>query len=417
MCLFEIRSLARDRSQVVAATRRLCYDASYCTEFDATICDVLDWEGKPAVVLDETYFYPTSGGQPNDRGTLNGVNVLDVVEDDERIVHVLEKALAPGAVHGVIDWTRRFDHMQQHTGQHILSQAFERALGAATVSFHLGEQSSTIDIALATLERDTAARVEELANAIVLANAPVTVREYSASEISAVPLRKVPVVHDHIRVVSIADFDVCACGGTHVRNAGEVGSILIRRWERRREQTRVEFLCGWRALRDHRVRNAICQALAGQFSVGVEDLPQAVGRQGEAEQAARRQVEALRKRLLDLELPQLAGEAELIDGVRILCRLLDGYDAGNMRYVAQHLTEEPGMVTLLAVTEPTVQICFARSRDVDLDMARLLHEAVAPHGGRGGGKPHMAQGGGVTPEALTAVLEYARGRLRSARTG
>ena len=391
----------------MANTKHLYYDDPYCTEFDATILHMTAYEGRPAAELDATCFYPTSGGQPHDLGTLNGVPVLDVIEVDERILHLLAAPLTPGPVHGVIAWERRFDHMQQHTGQHILSQAFERALQADTLSFHLGSTSSTIDIALSSLDWDLATQVEELANQIVFENRPVTAREYSETEIGALNLRKAPPTKGLIRVVNIADFDLCACGGTHVRATGEVGPIHLCGWERRRGQTRVEFLCGWRALRDHRAKDMICQELAGKFSVGVAELPQAFSRLAEAEHVARQQVEALRRRLLDCELPRLASEAKQVGDVRVLCRLLEGYDAGHMRYIAQSLLHEPKRAVLLAVTDPSPQFCFARSEDVPLNMAQLLREAVAPYGGRGGGQPHMAQGGGVPTEQVGSVLDRA----------
>ena len=266
----------------MAGTRRLYYENAYRAEFEATLLQVTEYEGKPAVLLDATCFYPTSGGQPHDLGTLNGVQIVDVVEAGEDILHLLATPLAPGPVRGIIDWNRRFDHMQQHSGQHILSQAFERELQADTVSFHLGNASSTIDVTLGSLDWDLAARIEELTNRIVFEDRPVTVREYSAAEVGALALRKAPIDKGIIRVVTVQDFDVCACGGTHVRATGEVGCIHIRGWERRRGQVRVEFLCGWRALHDYRTENVTCQDLANRFSVGIGELPLAFSRLTEA---------------------------------------------------------------------------------------------------------------------------------------
>ncbi len=396
----------------MAGTRRLYYENAYRAEFEATLLQVTEYEGKPAVLLDATCFYPTSGGQPHDLGTLNGVQIVDVVEAGEDILHLLATPLAPGPVRGIIDWNRRFDHMQQHSGQHILSQAFERELQADTVSFHLGNASSTIDVTLGSLDWDLAARIEELTNRIVFEDRPVTVREYSAAEVGALALRKAPIDKGIIRVVTVQDFDVCACGGTHVRATGEVGCIHIRGWERRRGQVRVEFLCGWRALHDYRTENVTCQDLANRFSVGIGELPLAFSRLTEAEQTARQQMESLRKRLLDYELPHLADEAVQVGGVRVLCRLLEGYDAGNMRYLAQNLIREPGRAVLLAVVEPTPQLCFARSEDTPLDMVQLFREVVTPYGGRGGGRPHVAQGGGIPAAQVGEVLDRALERLQ-----
>jgi alanyl-tRNA synthetase len=394
-------------------TERLYWQDAYRREFSARAIESGLCGGRPAVVLDRTLFYPTSGGQPHDTGALNGVPVVEVVEDGDLLWHVLATPLSPGPVFGAIDWERRFDHMQQHSGQHVLSQAFERVLGAETVSFHLGAEASTIDLARSELDIAAMAAVEAMANEVIWDNLPVMAREYSADEAAALALRKQPAGHERIRVVSVGDFDRCACGGTHLRATGEIGAIHIRRWERSRGGVRVEFLCGRRAQSDYAVRDAALQALAGSLSVGIEELPDALGRVQAAEAAARRAAENLRLRLLDLEWPQLAASAEPARGGewRLVCRVLEGYDAGNMRYLAGKLVEQPGMVALLAVTDPAPQVCFARAQDVPLDVNQLFREVAVPHGGRGGGRPQMAQGGGLAPEALAAVLAAARLRV------
>jgi alanyl-tRNA synthetase len=402
-------------------TTRIYRADAYRTLFDATVVEVLEIEGQPAARLDATAFYPTSGGQPHDLGTLmrnaphfDGVAVVDVVEQEDDILHLLAAPIAPGPVHGEVDWARRFDHMQQHTGQHILSQAFVRVLGAETVSFHLGSEASSIDLTVAALDRDAVTRVEEEANAVVLADMSVTVREYDREALLDVALRRVPEVEGPVRVVHIGDYDVCACGGTHVRAAGEVGVIHVSRWERRHDQVRVEFLCGWRALRDYRLQGAILQDVVAPLSVGVTDLPDAIARLVDSNAETRRQVQALRQRLLGLELTRLEEEGERIGAWRLIAAVLDGLDAPAMRYLAQHLVETPGTVVLLAVSDPSPQLCFARSQDVALDASRLLRESAGEFGGRGGGQPHMAQGGGVPGESLADVLASAGGRVRAA---
>jgi len=392
-------------------TQRLFYDDPYRTEFDAAVTEQFDVNGKPAVVLDATCFYPTSGGQPHDTGALSGVPVVDVIEEEGRIIHVLSGQLPLGPVHGVIDWPRRFDQMQQHTGQHILSRAFEDLFDAATVSFHLGAESSTIDVQLPSLDWEAAAQVEELSNSIVLQNRSVSTREYDQSEAGRLALRKPPPKRGRIRVVTLEGFDDCACGGTHVRATGEVGAIHIRRWERRRKQVRVEFICGWRALRDYRALNVTCQRLGLELSTGVGELPQAVERLFEAQNAAQHQVRDLQERLLNFELPHLASQAESVRNLRVVAKLLDGYNAANMRRAAQKLTQEPATVALLGVTDPSPQVCFARSQDVDINMAHLLREVAGRYGGRGGGQPHVSQGGGVSAEDLPLVLRDARERV------
>lgn len=393
----------------MAQTRHLYWEDAYQREFEAYVLEQLRVEGRPAAILDATCFYPTSGGQPHDLGTLNGVAVREVIEgEDGRIVHLLEQPLELGLVRGVIQWARRFDHMQQHSGQHILSQAFQQALSAPTVSFHLGEESCTIDLDLAELTPEDAARVEDLSNAVVFDNRDVKAQEYDPEALAALTLRKAPTVQGSVRIVEIVGFDRCACGGTHVRSTGEIGLVHITRWEKRRNQTRVEFLCGWRAVRNYRARDADARQLAQGLSVGVEDLPAAIARLQEAENRARRQGDHLRRRLLDCELPHLAEEAEPLGFGRLLCRILEDYDAGNMRYIAQNLVQQPGMIVFLAVRDPAPQFCLARSSDLPGDMGALLRTVAGPLGGKGGGQPHFAQGGGVRAEDLATLLQRAR---------
>lgn len=393
-------------------TRKLYREDPYCKTFEARVVETTSLDGRPAVILDATCFYPTSGGQPHDTGRLNGVPVVDVVEKNGQIVHALAEPLSQDVARGEINWDRRLDHMQQHTGQHILSRAFEVELEAETVSFHLGDESSTIDLAIPDLDEGAAERVEELANRVVIENQPVQVSEHDEAEVQALPLRKAPAVEGRLRVVRVGEFDVCACGGTHVRATGEIGLIHIRRWERQRGQVRVEFLCGGRALRDYRRKSRLVLQLAGDLTVGMDELPEAVARLVEAEKTARRQAENLRKGLLNAEIPIWRAEAEMVGEWRVFHRVLEDYDAADMRYLAQRLVEWPDMIALLAVDDPSPQLCFARGEDVSLDMSRLLREAVAPYGGRGGGRPHLAQGGGISPAELQSVLERARAAIR-----
>ncbi|MHB1319917.1 MAG: alanyl-tRNA editing protein, partial [Anaerolineae bacterium] len=214
-------------------TVRLFWQDAYQMEFRAHVQRRLTREGRPAVVLDETGFYPTSGGQPFDTGYLNQVPVLDVLEVDDEIVHILGAPIEADVVEGHIDWARRLDHMQQHAGQHILSAAFERILSAGTISFHLGADDCTIDVECPALESDQIDRVEEYANRIVTDNVPIRTRQYSLDELGDIPLRKPPKVAGLVRVVSVGDIDYSACGGTHPSYSGEIGQIHIDRWERR----------------------------------------------------------------------------------------------------------------------------------------------------------------------------------------
>ena len=397
-------------------TVRLYWDDPYRTRFQAAIVETLEYDGRPAVVLDATCFYPTSGGQPHDIGTLGDARVVEVLEEEGRLLHIVDRPLdgeAVGAVVGEVDWPRRLDHMQQHSGQHILSAAFTSVLKANTVSFHLGPEVTTIDLDIPDLSEGDAERVEDLANAVILEDRRIDARDYSEADAERLPLRKAPAVQGRIRVVSVADFDASACGGTHVASAGQVGLIRVRRWERRRGQTRVEFLCGGRALRDFRARDRIVQQVAADLSVGVPEVPAAVARLAESERAAQHALQAAQRQLIDYRTAELAAEAEPVEGQawRLLARVLEDCDPAGMRQVAQGLVQEGGLVALLAVLEPAPQVVFARSADVALQMGTLLREVLGAHGGRGGGAPHMAQGGGVAAADVPAILAEARARL------
>lgn len=390
-------------------TERLYWADPYRRGFDAAVVRRLSVEGKPAVVLDRTCFYPTSGGQPHDTGMLNDVPVADVVEKGEEIVHLLAAPLEAERVHGEIDWDRRYDHMQQHTGQHILSQAFERELGGSTLSFHLGDEESTIDVTALALRMEEIECVEEAANTLVLTNCAIHVREYGREEARSLARRGIPEGLERVRIVHIGDYDCSACGGTHLRSTGELGLVHITGWQSHGDHTRVTFVCGRRALSDYFFKDRICQEVANHLSVAVEEMPEAVVRLEKAEGEARREARDLRTRVLDLELSGLLDEAEAVGDVKVLYRLLEGHDGDNMRYVARGLVEErQGVIALLAVTDPAPQICFARSGDVGVDMPGLLRDAAAPYGGRGGGEPHLAQGGGMAAEDIPHVLSRAR---------
>ena len=402
-------------------TERLYYADSYCTRFSARVVERLTLEGHLAVVLDRTAFYPTSGGQPADRGTLDGTAVLDVVvrEEDGAIVHVLECALpgpsSPGKgdgagvgceVEGALDWPRRFDHMQQHTGQHVLSAAFEQVLDADTVGFHLGVEVSTVDLNVARLNLAAVTLVEELANRVVWEDRPVSARFVGLEELVTLPLRHPPSVEGPVRIVEVAGFDVNPCGGTHVARTGEIGLVKIVRLDYRGDETRVEFLCGGRALRDYRAKNAMANRLAGLLTVGHWELDQAVERLLVESKQLRRGLRRARRRLLEVEATELAEAADIYGPHRVVWRIWERREPGELRALAQELAQRPGVVALLVSVGERTHLCFARAEGLDLDVAALLREACTQLGGKGGGRPHLAQGSApATDEArVEAVL-------------
>lgn len=391
-------------------TERLYYTDSYRTCFSARVVEQLAWDDHPAVVLDRTAFYPTSGGQPADRGTLGKITVLDVVarEEDSAIVHVLERAMpeAGSEVEGVLDWPRRFDHMQQHTGQHILSAAFEQVLDADTIGFHLGTEVSTIDVNVARLEPAAVTSVEDLANQAIWDDRPVNVRIVDPDELVALPLRRPPAVEGPVRIVDIAGFDVNPCGGTHVARTGEIGLLKTVRLTYRGNDTRVEFLCGRRALRDYQARNEMTNRLAARLTVGHRELDQAVERlQAEARQL-HQDLRKAHKRLLGVEAGELAEAAIAHGPYRVVQQVWERREPDELRALAHELMQHPGIVALLAGVGERTHLCFACTEGVDLNVAGLLREACAQLGGKGGGQPNLAQGSAPVTDAahVNAVL-------------
>ncbi|MGQ9458468.1 MAG: alanyl-tRNA editing protein [Anaerolineae bacterium] len=402
----------------MADRTRLYYEDPYLTEFSARVVDRRTWDGQPALVLDRTAFYPTSGGQPHDTGRLNRARVVGVEEDPEgRVVHILDVPVEEDEVRGQVDWARRFDHMQQHTGQHILSQACWQVLRAETVGFHLGDETSTIDLDVAGLDFGALEQAEALANEIVFQDRPVRAAFFSEEEAATLPLRKPPAVHGAIRVVQVEGFDCSACGGTHVRRTGEVGPIAIVRVEHRGQESRVHFVCGHRAARDHRQRVHITSTLMSALTVGLGDLPEAVARLQEDLRAARKEARDLRERVLDAETEALLAAASRWGQWRVVRHLLPEGEAATLKWMAQRLTARPGVVALLAVEGDRGQLAFACSEDVPLDMAALLREVTRAVGGGGGGGPRLAQGGGFAGARAAEALDLAWERLSGAPSG
>lgn len=391
-------------------TERLYYADAYRQTFTARVAERLEWEGRPAVVLDKTAFYPTGGGQPHDAGWLSGVAVVDVVEreTDGAVVHVLDATLDEDVVEGAVDWSRRFDLMQQHTGQHILSAAFVERLGANTVGFHLSDEYATLDVDRAPLSSGDLAGVESLSNDVVYRDWSATARFVPDDEVPGLPLRK-PVNHEGpVRVVEIPGFDCSACGGTHVQRTGEVGLIKITRNERRGAETRVEFLCGRRALADYESKHAMVMELAQEYTVGHWELAGLVHRLARDLKEARRDLRRTRDALLDAEAAALWHEATETGPVKVVRVEFDVRPPDDLKHLAQRLAGRPHTVVLLGTAGGSkATLLFARSTDLELHMGRLIRQACERIGGRGGGRPEFAQGGGPQGAELGFALDEA----------
>ncbi len=388
-------------------TERLYYTDPYLTEFDAEVLRVEVHEGRPAAVLDRTAFYPTSGGQPFDTGRLNTAAIIDVVDGDDGVIrHVFEGSIEPGPVRGTIDWSRRFEHMQQHTGQHLLSAAFERVAGARTESFHLGTIESTIDLNRTVSPADIE-RVEDEANRIVWEDRVVGIRFADAEEAVKLPLRKEPARSGTLRLIEITGFDMSACGGTHVARTGAIGSIVVSSSERFRGGTRIVFGCGVRALRSHRALRDAVAASVRLVSVLPEQLPEGIEKLQADSKETKKQLKDLQARLATFEAIALSGRAEMRGGVQVVVAALEGWDQNGLKAIASSIATRPLHVAVLFGLPSPAAAVVARAKDASVDCGALLKALVGRFGGKGGGRPDLAQGGGLQGTA-DDLVSFAR---------
>ena len=382
-------------------TERLYYTDSYLIAFDARVVEIA--EAGLRLYLDRTALYPGSGGQPNDLGSLNGIRVLDVVDEGERIAHVLEQPLQAERVTGSVDWARRFDHMQQHSGQHLLSAVFEALYGMKTVSFHLGAESSTIDLESPALSPVQVRAVEERACQLVLECLPLNVAFENAA--NAAGLRKASEREGTLRIISIEGIDRSACGGTHVRSTGEIGPVQIRKLEKIRSNVRVEFLCGHRALRRARADYEALSAAAKLFSSPLDEVPALVQ---SLQDQAKESEKARRKLAVELAVRRGAELfAETIADSAGLKRHIERGNAGGLgdetRALAQGFTAA-GRGVFAACCDNPPSVMIATSSESGIHAGNLMKQLLAVHGGRGGGSAQMAQASLPSVEALNALL-------------
>jgi alanyl-tRNA synthetase len=396
-------------------TDRLYYDDPYEWEFDASVIRVeprgadADHRDRYAAWLDRTAFYPTTGSQPFDTGTLGDARVVDVLDDDHGdVVHVLEGA-APQVgqmVHGVVDWPRRFDHMQQHTGQHVLSAAFVGRCGAKTVSIHLGADVSTIDLAREVTPADIASAEDE-ANRIVWADRPVTIRYASAEEAAVLPLRKESSRTGTLRLIDIDAFDLSACGGTHVGRTGAIGVIVVAASERFKGGQRLEFLCGGRVLTRFRALRDVTGAGVRLLSVLPADLPGAIERLQMDLKDQKRLLAALQSDMAHYQAREFAAAADTFPGGRLVLRAVDA-DAPGLKSLASAITSAPGFVVVLVSRSAPALVVAARSADLGTASHEIVTALTKRFGGRGGGKPDLAQAGGLNAPVDEILAEARR---------
>jgi alanyl-tRNA synthetase len=402
-------------------TDRLYYHDSFLYDFEAEVADVAETP-RPALILDRTAFYPTSGGQVFDTGTITAgdtkLRVTEVADtEDGKVVHYLEalpKDLKPGTkIRGLIDPTRRRDHMQQHSGQHVLSAAFIRLYNLPTVSFHMADDYCSIDLDAPALTKEQIESAERLANEIILENRSVDIRFVTRDEAAKLGLRKLPPAErDQLRLIDIHDFDLTACGGTHVSQTGQIGCVSLRKIERVRQGIRVEFVAGQRAVSTARRDFTTLTEAAALFSAHIDDVPQQARKSLDEIRTLRKQCEQSQEELAAAQAAALLAETPDTNGRKLIVRTYTDRDLASVKLLAQQLTRQSQKaVALLATTSPQPALIFAQSPGQSADMGTLMKEAMTQLGGRGGGGKDMAQGGIPKAEGLEAALAAITRRL------
>ncbi|MFO7866814.1 MAG: alanine--tRNA ligase-related protein [Candidatus Aminicenantes bacterium] len=395
-------------------TQRLYIENPYQTEFTAEAVESMEEGGNPAVVLNRSCFYPESGGQPWDTGTINGVPVRQVIEKKGKVLHVMEHTLEGRQVEGRIDWNRRFDHMQQHAGQHVLSQAFCRIVEGKTLSFHLGEEASTVEIGIRSISEDCIREVEDLSNRVVMEDRPILSSLVEEGAAEGIPLRKPPVKSGTLRIVEIKDFDFTACGGTHPRRTGEIGLIKITGWEKIRNNLRFQFLCGWRALRDYCLKNQVLLEASRMFSAAPEDMTAVLEKYQIEMKELKKENRKLRRERSRLEADEIIRAAEK----RMIRKIFPGKSPEEVRFLALNIIRNQGFCVLFGIPLPDrVHIILARSEDLDIDMRELMAEISAKIEVKGGGRPSLVEMSGEKTGLLDEALAAAAGRASDMISG
>lgn len=422
-------------------TDRLYYNASYQTDFDSAITDIVEFDGKQALILASSAFYPTSGGQPFDVGTLTVsqsgevLEIVDVVagdakqETDQPVLHLLKSAstsIETGTeVHGAIDWSRRYDHMQQHSGQHLLSHALDSLLDCTTVAVHFGSTESTIDVQLpdsannkeGLLSLKQIGEIEHYVSDVVYQNVPISAYFVDEEKLSTLPLRRPPKVTGQIRIVEIERLDYSACGGTHCRRTGELGPIKIVKQERQRGNVRLTFSSGHRALKDYAQKHQVTSEIASIFSNEFTQTPALVQALITQNKALEKRVAQLTAQVLEVRAAELWEDATSVGPFRLVAQELEDADPNEAKLLASSLQEREDSIILLVTTGgEKLTAIFARGSAPALHMGNLLRSTLAEFGGGGGGKEDFAQGGGIPASTATALLTAAVAQVQSSAT-
>ena len=388
-------------------TQQMYLEDPYVISFETQVAERLEMKDGKALILASTYFYPESGGQPYDLGMIDNISVTKILErEDGMILHYVDRFPENTHVSCLIDKVRRHDHMQQHSGQHILSAAFVRETGAQTTSFHLGGTLSTIDLDKAPLIKDEMVQAELAANTVVWRGVPITSSFVNGNEVVRLALRKTPPTKEQVRIINVEGFDTQACCGTHPSNSSEVGPIVIRNFDKFKGGTRVEFLCGMRVLRDYHSVTENMRALTRTVNSSEDQLVETAKRLVDDRKTTWKAMNVLQQKLL-----QYQGEEWMANSHQLSKRIPD-LGSAELRFLATSLTQKPGRVVLLGTeAEERAHLVFARSKDINLDVSKLLKKVVQLVGGQGGGSPQIAQGGGPNVDGLDEALNRAKRML------
>jgi len=395
-------------------TEKLFYTDPYEHIFTARVLYVTDTNSCCDVVLDRTLFFPEGGGQPSDAGEINGIAVVNVREENGVVIHTVKGMLPKGeAVHGNVSWERRFDHMQQHTGQHILSQAFLKIYGAKTIGFHLGSNFITIDLDREIIDREKLSQAEHLANNIVFENRKVRIRDMSRDKTASLHLRKPPPDEDSIRVVEIENFDVSACCGTHVSATGEVGPVKIVKSERYKGGARISFVCGNRALNYFTHVSNIVQDISLSLNTGYNELVHKISNLDQEYRSLKRRLKHTEARLLDYMADAILSDLSKDKEINVIDVFDEAVSTESLRMLVQKLIKKPGVIVVAGAQNDKSHVVMASSKDIDIDLKKWFNRLLAKIDGKGGGSSTFMQGSGGAKSDLRSVIRNSAEYIRS----
>lgn len=386
-------------------TKIIYLENPYVREINANILNKKHIDNKYYLILDRTIFYPNlAGGQPRDKGSINGIKVLDVYEENNEIIHVINENISSRDVHLSIDWDTRLDNMQQHTGQHLLSSIFYNLYNGETVGFHIGESSSTIDVTIKDLNYEMVDKIETITNKIIYSNFDIKSYYINQSQLESIPLRKTPPKNNNIRIVEIDGIDYSPCCGTHHRKTGEIGIIKIIKWDKYKGNTRVEFVCGNRALKDYSVKNIELTNVANLLSSKNIDVFEKIKKMYSQNEILEKENRILKNELLKLKTNELYDNALLIDNKKYIIKIFDDIEFQELGIIASNLKEINNVICLLGVKKNNIgQFLICRNKNINIDMKKVFKKISINNNIKGGGNQERVQGGCNVDEVETIL--------------